>query len=177
MRKRAAIEFAKKHFKDKAITVAEIGVWQGDNAVHIIENFTISTLYLIDPYREWVDKDSNWYSQEDIDKVKWTAHWKAQQAMTKRSTTVHEVMFIEKTSDEALQEIPKCDLVYVDGNHEYEYVKRDMQNYWGKVVDGGILAGDDYRKSKPGVIRAVDEFVKERNLKVTIKHNDWWIVK
>jgi len=35
------------------------------------------------------------------------------------------------------------DAVFIDGNHSYEYVKKDLENYWPKVKDGGIIALHD----------------------------------
>ena len=35
------------------------------------------------------------------------------------------------------------DAVFIDGNHSYEYVKQDLENYWSKVKPGGIIALHD----------------------------------
>lgn len=35
------------------------------------------------------------------------------------------------------------DAVFIDGNHSYEYVKKDLENYWSKVKPGGIIALHD----------------------------------
>ena len=50
------------------------------------------------------------------------------------------------------------DAVFIDGNHSYEYVKKDLENYWPKVKDGGIIAMHDVnfegeRYGSPRVIR------------------------
>jgi len=54
------------------------------------------------------------------------------------------------------------DWVYVDGNHEYEYVKADLELYYPKLKPGGLFLCNDYNFSLywgDGVNRAVDEFV------------------
>jgi len=51
------------------------------------------------------------------------------------------------------------DGVFIDADHTYEAVKKDIQNWMPKVRKGGIFAGHDYVSSWPGVIRAVDELV------------------
>ena len=45
-----------------------------------------------------------------------------------------------------LRAIPdrSVDFLYLDGAHEYEMVKQEMQRYWPKVRPGGMLAGHDY---------------------------------
>ena len=52
----------------------------------------------------------------------------------------------------------KFDALFIDGNHSYEYVKKDLENYWDKVKDGGIIALHDVnfegeRYGSPRVLR------------------------
>lgn len=51
------------------------------------------------------------------------------------------------------------DLFFLDGARSYEFVKRDIQDYWPKVKIGGIFLGHDYsdQKEHKGVVRAVNE--------------------
>lgn len=52
------------------------------------------------------------------------------------------------------------DFVYIDADHRYESVKRDIKAWLPKVRKGGILAGHDYHTDCwPDVVRAVDETV------------------
>ena len=60
------------------------------------------------------------------------------------------------------------DFVYIDGEHNYEAVQQDMQDWWRTVKSGGILAGHDYDQNNPGTIQAVDEFVEKHNLTLRI---------
>jgi len=36
------------------------------------------------------------------------------------------------------------DFIFIDGNHTYDYVKSDINNWYPKVKPGGILMGHDY---------------------------------
>jgi len=36
------------------------------------------------------------------------------------------------------------DFIYIDGNHAYEYVKRDIEIWWPKLKKGGLFSGHDY---------------------------------
>jgi len=56
------------------------------------------------------------------------------------------------------------DFVYIDGEHTYDAVRQDMDDWWSKIKIGGILAGHDYHDTQPGTVQAVDEFVKKFNL-------------
>ena len=48
-------------------------------------------------------------------------------------------------------------------------------NYWPKVKKGGILAGHDI--NMVGVLNAVQDFCKKKNLNFQVAGQDWWIVK
>ena len=50
------------------------------------------------------------------------------------------------------------DLVFIDGDHSYDAVRRDILLFAPKVQSGGVLAGHDYRDGE-GVRRAVDELI------------------
>jgi predicted O-methyltransferase YrrM len=65
--------------------------------------------------------------------------------------------------------------VFIDGDHEYDGVKEDIEAWMPKVRKGGILAGHDYQSgSFPGVDKAVQEVLGERVEKVSLQ---CWQVK
>ena len=66
-------------------------------------------------------------------------------------------------------DMSKIDYVFLDGGHAYETVKNDL-SYSKPVTDNdGTILCDDYNLSyAPGVKQAIDEFVKENNLKSEI---------
>jgi SAM-dependent methyltransferase len=51
----------------------------------------------------------------------------------------------------------KVDMAWIDGDHDYADVKRDILKYGAMVRPGGILCGHDYEPAFPGVVRAVEE--------------------
>lgn len=51
------------------------------------------------------------------------------------------------------------DFVYIDANHEYNHVRRDILSWRPKVKMGGVLAGHDYSWRWPGVLQAVHESI------------------
>ena len=59
-------------------------------------------------------------------------------------------------------------VIFIDGDHSYESVKEDLNNWWNKC--NTLFCGHDYMTTKTvwngvecGVKRAVDEFVIEKN--------------
>lgn len=50
------------------------------------------------------------------------------------------------------------DLVFIDADHSYDMVKQDIESWYPKVRDGGILCGHDYcNPAHRGVEKAVKE--------------------
>ncbi len=68
------------------------------------------------------------------------------------------------------------DFVFIDGNHTYPAVKNDIKLWTPKIRSGGILSGDDYNTWE-GVPQAVNEFIKETNLKLNFVYRGriWWV--
>lgn len=59
-------------------------------------------------------------------------------------------------------------VVHVDAAHEYREAMNDMQDYWEILADGGLLIGDDYDDSWPGVVQAAGELaaLTDRSIEV-----------
>ena len=63
------------------------------------------------------------------------------------------------------------DFVYLDGNHTYEFVLRDLIDFSAKLKPGGLMFGHDYfedafaRQEHYGVIDAVSTFLKRSNFR------------
>lgn len=79
------------------------------------------------------------------------------------------------------------DLIFIDGDHSYEGVKEDLNNWWSKC--NTLFCGHDYMLSKAvwngvecGVKRAVDEFVQEHKNQIkafrvyTQSSNPTWFI-
>jgi hypothetical protein len=168
---RTSTEFAKKHFKDKTITCIEIGTFRGGNALNTLQKLpTIEKMYLIDPWEEYKEyKEKNKTTKNLL-----SAYQKTIKVLKKYKD---KTIFIKKFSDDALDNIQeKVDFIYIDGNHSYEFVKKDMINYWEKLKDGGVMAGHDI--GLKDVSKAFCEFVNEKNImNPIISIMDWIIVK
>lgn len=80
---------------------------------------------------------------------------------------------IKMTSLEAskLYDDNSLDFILIDGSHEYEDVKSDILHWYPKLKYGGIIAGDDYHKTWPGVIKAVNEILSYK----IIVNNVCWV--
>ena len=84
------------------------------------------------------------------------------------------VDLITGNSNKVLKKIDmaKIDYVFVDGGHDYETVKNDLNCCLEVLNKSGTVLCDDYNLgSAPGVKKAIDEFVKQNNLKCEILLN------
>ncbi len=62
----------------------------------------------------------------------------------KKSGVEDIVIPIVKTSEEAAKDFIKpVELIFIDGAHEYEMVKKDLECWFPKVIEGGIIAFHD----------------------------------
>ena len=81
------------------------------------------------------------------------------------------VYLIKGNSNKVLKKIDmgKIDYVFLDGGHEYNTVKNDLDNCIEVIKKGGTVLCDDYNLgSAPGVKEAIDEFVNKNQLNVDI---------
>ena len=124
------------------IKVIEIGTRYGESAIKLNRVFAIEEYLCVDPYSDYEQ-----YEGDDFNKV-----LKADSKVfnkVRRSLRLRmgsRVKFIREFSDKAASQIENgyADFIFIDGNHTYEYVIKDLENYWPKVKQGGILAGHDY---------------------------------
>jgi predicted O-methyltransferase YrrM len=92
--------------------------------------------------------------------------------LKKFSNNVH---LIKGNSNHILKkiEMSKIEYVFLDGGHEYETVKNDLNNCLEVIKNSGTILCDDYNLSyAPGVKKAIDEFVNNNNLKCEIICSD-----
>lgn len=151
----------------KASIGAEVGAWKGSFSKRILAHTAPKKLYLIDPYKYVADYENAWYGgmsggQEKMDEV-----YQLVADRFDNEIKIGQLEIIRKESDEGINLLKENELdwIYIDGNHMYEFVKKDLHNSWGKVKVGGLITGDDYGLEgwwEDGVTRAVNEFVKDK---------------
>ena len=80
------------------------------------------------------------------------------------------INIIKGNSNKILKEIQsKFDYVFLDGGHKYETIKNDLKNLTQVINNGGIILCDDYNLSyAPGVKKAIDDYVLEKNFNLKI---------
>jgi len=64
------------------------------------------------------------------------------------------------------------DIVYIDADHSYYSVLKDLEKSRKKVKPGGIISGHDYSPRTQGVINAVNEFVNYYKIPIQLTTDD-----
>lgn len=147
--------------------VIEVGVAHGLHAEDLLNNRPRLSYIGIDPYNFGYDPEDHFCSA-----IETSFGLKGQEAMDKLFVVVKEnlskfgnratlfredsINYTKKLGDNS------CQLVFLDGDHRYEYVKNEIAIWWDKISPGGVLCGDDFWI--PGVEKAVKEFANLHSL-------------
>lgn len=164
---------------------AEIGVWKGTFSEKILETVRPKKLHLIDPYlyQEAENYQRALYggkagSQKTLDDICNSVLEKFKEEISSGKVVMH-----RKLSETAVKDFPDeyFDWIYIDGDHQYEFVKKDLELFYPRVKSGGLITGDDYDDAgwwQGGVKKAVDEFLRTGKVKlIKIKKNQFVLRK
>lgn len=155
----------------KDLTGAEIGVDSGLNALEILENLDIKKLFLIDPWKHYGGMTGHGALPNNDNIIKGCLN----NARKVLADYEDKLIWLVDLSENVVDEVDdNLDFVYIDGNHRYEYILKDIVLYYPKIRVGGMIAGHDHKGGEPGVVRAVREFFNDNNQK---NGWDWWYIK
>jgi hypothetical protein len=127
-----------------------------ENKEEVIPNTSFSSNPIKKFYYKYI-KRQNPYSLEAVKEL-----------LGKFKDNVH---LIKGNSNKLLKKIDmsKIDYVFLDGGHEYNTVLSDLIGCYEVINNNGTVLCDDYNLSQaPGVKKAIDDFVKEKNLNCSI---------
>ena len=147
----------------------EIGVAWGYHAEHILLSLPNINYTGIDPYLAGYDKNDAFPAfvsalfkdseQNSMDRLYEAVKLELAEKFPRRAAIIR-----SKSTDWINSQSEKFDLIFLDGDHTFDTVKKELAGFWSAVNEGGILAGDDY--DWPEVKKAVDEFAIEKKLDV-----------
>lgn len=156
------------------MSVAEIGVFEGTFS-EVLLSTKPKRLFLIDPWDGISisgDADGNNVRSVNLETVYYQLLQKYHEDKV--------VRLVRGRSPRALNAVASSDdgwldAVYIDGDHSYEGVRRDLLAAYRLVRPGGLMMGHDYSmnmlKAKTcydfGVKAAVDEFCQEMGLELS----------
>lgn len=123
-------------------SIVEIGSYLGASSLVISRANKKNTLYCIDTWNN--DAMSEGY-------------WDTMSAFLHNTRHCKNIVPLRMWSTEAVDKVPQdIDMLFVDGNHTYEGVKKDIDLYFPKIKTGGIIAMHDIGWAE-GVNRVIKE--------------------
>ena len=147
------------------IIMAEIGCYAGESTSMFMQSGKVRKMYAIDI---WED-ELNVY--ENIEK---NHSFRLVETKFDDATRGMNIVKLKMDAESALPELPELDVIYIDANHEYDYIKKDIETSLKRLSPGSIICGHDYNLDSPGVIRAVNEFFGKPD---RIFSDSSWLVK
>lgn len=129
--------------------IVEIGSWKGKSTIWLAKGSKAGTgakVYAIDPHtgtslHAWAGNEST--LAEFLQNI--------------QEADVNDIVVpLVKASAEAANGLDEpVELLFVDGDHEYESVKLDYDTWFPKVINGGVIAFHD-SMAAPGVRRVIE---------------------
>jgi len=180
---RPMIQYLKNTRKDEPLTGVEIGVLYGENAVNILNNLNVKQLFCIDIWEQSNVDFFNKLHDRGIIRDSYSVAIKNFRPYMDRVVIVKDYSFNAGKHFLDIYGYGFFDFVYIDGDHSFEGVKKDLETFFPLVKKGGVLGGHDFCNyyisygSFMGVIRAVTEFCYEHGLDYFVESTDWWIQK
>ena len=146
---------------DKPIIV-EVGAWKGFTTIYLAQAVRPlgGKVFVVD---HWRGNEDTW-SQQTASEGEIYAEFKANISHFGVSDLVHALVMDSQTACSIFAD-GMANLVFIDADHRYEYIKADILGWLPKVKVGGILCGHDcerfYLDCPDGLKQEVDEHKDE----------------
>ena len=142
----------------------EIGSWEGNSALYILENFKTKKVVCVDIWDLYEDS----YKNESFKRF--------ENFQSNLLSYKDRYSFFKNTSDIFFQDNnEKFDIIYIDGWHEAPQVYKDICNSWNCLNKDGIIICDDYFygdiKSNLNInlpADSINRFIQENENKVKV---------
>lgn len=149
--------------RSRAIVFVEVGTWKGITTRNIAKHCPDTIIYAVDHFKgsgEHADNREPCY-EPNLNDPRWL-----RSQFDSNVKIYNNVRVIALDSLDAAQSLAwknvKCDIIFLDGSHEYDDVKKDIAAWSPLLSPNGIICGHDYLGYD--VNKAVDELIPHRHL-------------
>jgi predicted O-methyltransferase YrrM len=143
--------------------VVEVGSWQGRSTCYLAaacRDADNGRVHAIEHFKGNPGKQDKYVvGAEDLSDLK--ANF--QQNIARLGLTDRVVLHdgrSEDVADQVRADVSAARLLFLDGEHTYPALSRDLELYADLVAPGGVIVFDDYSVEFPGVVEAVQEFLR-----------------
>lgn len=157
---------------------AEIGVWRGELSQELLWFRAGLHLLMVDPWKDPSTQPRNKDGKSQDELCAEARH------RTAFADGRRQILRLESVEAARAVRPESLDFVFIDADHSYESVVADIAAWLPKLRPGGLLCGHDYSKPGersstgwPGVVRAVDEFVRSSGLELDRGLEATWFVR
>jgi len=147
----------------------EIGTYMGASAINMLQ--TCKSLIVVD---NWTGSKTQPEQLKEFELAKLSGrsifrHFLSNLEKREAADKVKAILQMDSGEAECLLCDYKCDLVFIDADHSFEGVKRDIELWKPHVRSGGIICGHDYINGESRgwdctqIVRAVHELLGKPN--------------
>jgi len=152
------------YFHDLGFTTGvEVGVWEGVYAEQLCHANPSLHLTCVDSWTQYAAYNQRFKYRHPIEEgggsVMGDAAFQSAYEAAERRLRPYGCTLMREDSLRAAARLPdgSLDFVYLDGNHQFEYVVADLAAWMPKIRVGGVMAGHDYLVERQiDVVAAVD---------------------
>lgn len=141
--------------------IVEIGCWRGRSTAAIALGAASGTkqqVYAVDSFKG-IQPGAVPTAHGEVPGWKSSTPELLRENLTKAGVNGN-VTIVAKPSEEAVNDVPeRCGMLFIDGNHDYEAVCRDIDYYLPKLPMEGVAVFHDVTAIDMGVVKAFDEKV------------------
>lgn len=125
--------------------IMEVGSYQGRSTRALGDN-TAGTVYAVDDWKGLRTIDRDWWAKQTPESERENLYeiFSANIVDLMQSGKVIAIRCNHADTDKLHLPIP--DMVFIDGSHDYESVKRDIETWLPRLVKGGLLCGHDFNQ-------------------------------
>lgn len=150
----------------------ELGVYDGKNVIYLAKKFPNVNFYGVDLWKH--------FETDRINRLPLNSQKEWDILFDKLSKISSELPNLELIRDFSSKSAEKFnddffDMIFIDANHDYKYVKEDIASYMPKIKKTGIISGHDYSLAWYGVIKAVNEVFGTDDIDV-LEDSVWVVV-
>jgi predicted O-methyltransferase YrrM len=165
--KNRLFQFLDKKNQNKML---EIGCFEGLSSVFFADNFlnnSNSTLTCVDPFLTINNNDHKQFLEKNEEM---NFDYNISICKSSDKITIHKItsdIFFENNSQ-------TYNFIYIDGCHEPDFIKRDMENSFNILEKNGIMWMDDYRGGDGNQIKnTMDTFLQKYNGQYELIHQGY----
>jgi len=134
--------------------IVEIGSWKGKSTIMLAYGSIAGNgnkVYAIDPHTGRPDVPEEYLKIDTFQEF---------QNNIKNAGVSNVVVPIVKKSEDAISDVTEpVSMLFIDGDHSYESTLKDLELWYPKLVDGGVVAFHDTLSKQLGVKKVVEKYV------------------